>query len=107
MKMNMKMETIIDAASEAETIGGIELYKAKIVLEQTLSMVDEYAKYHTEFYQTADGNYIRTMIEIAFDYVYENMKRVEEISEFLYNIGWKAKASAKEEKKTIKMQEVA
>lgn len=82
--MEKKINTSFEAATEAEVLGGIELDKAKMLLAQTLDLLDDYAKYDNIFYKVADGNYIRTFVDVAFDYVINVQKRMEKLSDYLY-----------------------
>ncbi len=86
--MKNEIQSLFDAATEIETIGGVELEKIKTVLEQIVNLCDEYGKYRPEFFQYSDGNYIRIMTNIAFDYVCDLMENMEDISQFLYGTCW-------------------
>ena len=94
------MKTLFDAATEMEMMD-TELSKIKVMLENVTDATWEYTKHDKMFAAVADSTYIMTFADIAHDYTWELMKKVKEISEFLYEEHRKGKGINQEEPRKV------
>lgn len=80
-----KIETLLEAVDEVGLLKDVELEKISVLLQQLMELIEQYGKSQPMFFAVADGLFIRTLTDIAFDYVCEVKGKMEGISEFLNN----------------------
>lgn len=78
-----KIETLLDAVDETDMLKDVEMEKISVLLQQLMNLIEEYGKSEPAFFMVADGNFIRTLTDITFDYVWEVKKRIKELNDFL------------------------
>lgn len=81
--MKGKLESLFDAVTETEELG-VDLRKAKIILENVAETTENYAKRNKAFEQTVEATYILIFTNIAYDYVSKVIKKMDNISDFMY-----------------------
>lgn len=88
--MDTEIKTLFDAALELEDLE-IKLQKVKVMLENVMDVTDNYARSDKVFAQVADSTYIRTFTDVADDYVWITLRKMELLIDFLYKEHSKSK----------------